>query len=261
MEQRQHHELHGPGRDEGGNAEVDAIPQHHAVGDDRALGMPGGARGVHHHADIVVRQGDGRRDGRIGSERALVGAVGPLVIDLDEMRHAASLGELAGGGGEALVVDQELGGGIAQDIFELRHGEPPVERQHDGTDAAASELKLEIFGAVRGEKGDAIAPGDPQRCQRGGQAIAAAVEIGVAELPFRLQIVDRELTRPPAGMMGDPVVVGRDAGHGQLAARPSASISRTPGSRTEALPRTGSGIGVGPWRMVERDERSKSLNR
>ena len=56
MEQRQDHELHGLRRDQRRDAEVDGVPEHHAVGDDRALRMPGGARGVHHHADVVVRQ-------------------------------------------------------------------------------------------------------------------------------------------------------------------------------------------------------------
>ena len=60
MEQRQDHELHGLRRDHRRDAEIDGVPEHHAVGDDRALGMPGGARGVHHHADVVVRQRRGR---------------------------------------------------------------------------------------------------------------------------------------------------------------------------------------------------------
>ena len=50
VEQRQHYELHGLRRDQRRNAEVDAIPEHHAVGDDRALRRTGRAGSVDQHA-------------------------------------------------------------------------------------------------------------------------------------------------------------------------------------------------------------------
>ena len=55
MEQRQHGEQHRRRRDIGGAAEIDAIPERHAMGDDRALGQAGRARGVHDGRDVVMR--------------------------------------------------------------------------------------------------------------------------------------------------------------------------------------------------------------
>ena len=53
VEQRQHGEQDRRRRDIGGAAEIDAIPERHAVGDDRALGPAGRARGVHDGRDVV----------------------------------------------------------------------------------------------------------------------------------------------------------------------------------------------------------------
>ena len=203
VEQRQHHELNRLGRDQRRDAEVHAVPEHHPVSDDRALGMPGGARCVHHHADVVVRQG-GRRRRRAGlGESPLVGAVGAVVVDFEETG-----GEGGGLGGEGPVVDQQLRARIAQDVFQLGHREPPVERQHDGAQPAAGELQFEVFGAVRREQGDAVAAGDAPRGEGRGQSADALVERGIGDLPAGVQVVDRELPGTPSGVVGDPVVVG-----------------------------------------------------
>ena len=138
----------------------------------------------------------------------LVGAVGPVVIDLEQV-----LRQLARLLGERLVVDQQLGRRIAQDVFELRHGEPPVERQHDGAQPPAGELELEVLGAVGREQGDAVAAADAQRGQRRREPIRPRIELGIGELPRRLQVMDGERRRPAAGVVGDPVVGGRHSKH------------------------------------------------
>jgi len=80
--------------------------------------------------------------------------------------------------------------------LQLRHGEPPIERQHDGAEPAAGELQFEVFGAVGCQQADTIALGDAEPGKRGGQPIGATIDIGVGELPAGLQVVDRELGRP-----------------------------------------------------------------
>ena len=209
MEQRQHHELHGLGRDQGGDAEVDAVPEYHAVGDDRALGVARGAGRVHHHGDVVVREGGGRRRGQGRGEGTLIGAVGPVVVDLEPVRR-----ERGGLLGEGLVVDQEFRRRVAQDVFQLGHREPPVERQHDGAQPAAGELDLEVLGAVGRQQGDAVAAADAHRRQHRGQPGNAPVEIRVTEFTRRLQIVEGERRRTAAGVVGDPVVIGDGGCHG-----------------------------------------------
>ena len=213
MEQRQDHELHGLRRDQRRDAEVDGVPEHHAVGDDRALGMAGGARGVHDHADVVVRQRHGRRHRRARRQRALVGAVGSSG-SISSRFFDSAVACCA----KRLVVDQQLGRRIAQDVLELRHGEPPVERQHDRAEPPAGELQLEVFRAVGRQQRHAVALADALRRQPAGEPVGAAVQLGVGERPVGLQVVDRELVGPAMGVVGDPVVVGRDAGHRQFTA-------------------------------------------
>src|SRR5690349_20220386 len=107
--------------------------------------MTCGARRVHHHANIVVGESNGRRCGDVDCKSALVGAVGALVIDLEQVWQPTTPCEFLSGSGEVLVVDQQPGSRITQNVLEFRHGKPPVERQHDGADPATSELELEVF--------------------------------------------------------------------------------------------------------------------
>ena len=154
------------------------------------FGMARGARGVHDHADVVVRQRHRRRHRRARRQRALVGAGRVLGIDLEQV-----LRQRRGLLREALVVDQELGRRIAQDVVELRHGEPPVERQHDRAEPAAGELELEVFGAVGREQRHAVALADALRREPAGELVGAAMQLGIGERPVGLQVVDRELLR------------------------------------------------------------------
>ena len=85
---------------------------------------------------------------------------------------------------------QQLGRGIAQDVLQLRHGEAPVERQHDRTEPSAGELQFEVFGAVGREQSHPIALADASRGERGPQPVAADVEVGVGEFPMGLQVVE-----------------------------------------------------------------------
>ena len=186
--------------------------------------MAGGAGGIHHHGDIVVRHVDRRDSGCGGGQGLLVGAVRIFGIDFQQ-----GLRQSRGLRCERLVVDQEFGRRISQDVFELRHGEAPVERQHDRAQPAAGELDLEIFGAVGRQQGHAVALADATRRQRRREPVDAPVKLGVGQFPRRLQIVYRELVRAAAGVMGDPVVAGRNARHGQAAVLPSPSIRRTCG--------------------------------
>ena len=120
-------------------------------------------------------------------------------------------------GAKPLSWISSFGRRIAQDVFELRNGEPPVERQHDGAEPAAGELELEVFRAVGREQADTIALGDAEPGKRRGQPVGAPVDLGIGEFPAGLQVVDGELGRPATGVMGDPVVVG-DRGHAQFTA-------------------------------------------
>ena len=77
-----------------------------------------------------------------------------------------------------------------------------------------------IQGATVAEKQQAFDPGEPAEPgtdalgrQRRSQPIGAAVEVGIGKFTRCLQIVDGERRGAPAGVMGDPVVVGGNACH------------------------------------------------
>ena len=176
MEQRQQHELDGFGIDQRRNAEIDAVPEVHAVGDDRTLGMARRAGRVHDHGDVVVIERDRPGGGGRRRQRLLIGAVGALGVDLEAVPR-----NLRGLCGEALVVDQQGRRGVRQDVLQLGHGQPPVERQHDGAEPPAGELELEVFRAVGRQQGHSIAFGDATGRQCSGQPVGTPVQFGIGE--------------------------------------------------------------------------------
>ena len=98
MEQRQHGQQHRRRRDVGGPTEIDAIPERHAMGDDGALRLARGARGVHDGRDVIERDDLGPVERFCTRDRGLVGAVGAEQqrgVDLAELRHRQrDLGEV-----------------------------------------------------------------------------------------------------------------------------------------------------------------------
>ena len=209
MEQRQDHELHGLRRDQRRDAEVDGVPEHHAMGDDRALRMSGGARGVHDHADVVVRQRQRRRHRRARGQCALVGAVGVLA---DRSRAGCCDSALA-----CCAKLRSWTSSFGAASLRMYSSSGTVSRQLSGSmiapNRAAGELQLEVFRAVGRQQRHAVALGDALRRQPAGELVGAPVQLGVGEGAVGLQVVDRELPGPAVGVVGDPVVVGWNSGH------------------------------------------------
>ncbi len=155
VEQRQHREQHRGRRDIGGAAEVDAIPERHPMRDDRALGLAGGARGVHDGRDVI--------------ERDLLepfAAASPRRCRPHRRRPApsrtvggdiAELGDRKRGLGEVVVMDHHLGRGVADDVVQLGNGEAGVERQEHRADPEAGELHLQRIRGVQRQHRDAVA--------------------------------------------------------------------------------------------------------
>ena len=157
VEQRQHGEQHRRRRDIGGAAEIDAIPERHAVGDDRALGLAGRARGVHDGRDVIERDGLERVDRPGFRDRGFIGAVRPEQqrrLDLAEFRdRQRRLGEIR-------VMDHHLRRGIADDELQLGNGEAGVERHEHRAEPAAGELHFQRIGRVQRQHRDAVAARD-----------------------------------------------------------------------------------------------------
>ncbi len=154
VEQRQHREQHRSGRDISGAAEIDAVPERHAVGDDRALRQAGGARGVHDGRDVIERDVLECRDRLRRRNAGLVGTAGTELqrgADVAELRHRQR------GLGEIVVVDHHDRRGIADDELQFGNGETIVERQEDRAEPEAGELHLQRIRRVERQHRDAVA--------------------------------------------------------------------------------------------------------
>lgn len=116
--------------------------------------MPGRARRVHHHADIVVRQRNRRRGGAGSGERAFVVAVGPVVVDLEQgLRQRGGLCR------KRLVVDQ------LRTSPRMYSSSGTVSRQFRGSMIAPSRPQaswISKYSAQVGAEGHPVAPG---RCR------------------------------------------------------------------------------------------------
>jgi hypothetical protein len=205
VEQRQQGQQHRRRRDVSGSAEIDAIPERHAMGDDRALGLARGARGVHDGRDVIERDGLSPIERLCRCDRGFVGTAGP------EQQRRCNVAELCDRErdlGEVAVMDHHLWRRIADDELQLGHGEAGVQRQKHRADPAAGELHFQRIGRVQRQHRDAVAAHDFQCvAQMGGKARNPRIELRVSETPLAREIDGRDLVRRPAAEMGDPVVV------------------------------------------------------
>ena len=128
VEQRQHGQEHRRRRDVGRTAEIDAVPERHAMGDDRALRLPGSARGVHDGRDIIERHHLRLVERICACDRRLVGTTRPKQ---QRRRDAAQFCHRKRDIGELGVVDHERRRRIADDVLKLGDGEAGVQGQEN----------------------------------------------------------------------------------------------------------------------------------
>ena len=159
VEQRQHGEQHRRRRDIGGTAEVDAIPERHAVGDDRALGLAGRARGVHDGRDVIERDVFEAIERLRGCDRRLIGTARS---EQQRRRDVAEFCDRQRDLGQIGIVDHHLRRGIADDVLQFGNGEAGVQRQEHGADPETGELHLERIGRVQRQHRDAVAALDAE---------------------------------------------------------------------------------------------------
>ena len=154
VEQRQHGEQHRRRRDIGGAAEIDAVPERHAVGDDGALGLARGARGVHDGRDVIERDDLGPVERLCSRDRRLVGTAG---AEQQRGRDVAQFCDRQRDLGQFGVVDHQHRRGVADDELQLGHGEAGVQRQEHRADPPAGELHLQRIGRVQRQHRDPVA--------------------------------------------------------------------------------------------------------
>ena len=157
VEQRQHGEQHRSTARYRRAAEIDAIPERHAMGDDRALGLARRARRVHDGRDVIVRDVLGAVERLRCRDRRFIGAAG---AEQQRGRNVAELCDRQRDLGQIGVVDHHLWRGIADDELQFGNGEAGVQRQEHGADPAAGELHFQRIGRVQRQHRDAVAACD-----------------------------------------------------------------------------------------------------
>ena len=205
MEQRQHGEQHARRRDIGGTAEVDAIPERHAVGDDRALGLARRARGVHDGRDVIERDDLRAIERRRSRDRRLVGTIS---AEQQRGRNVAELCDRERDLGEIGVVDHHLRRGIADDELQFGNGQAGVERQEHRADPETGELHFQRIRRVQRQHRDPVAARDFQFvAQMGREQRDPRVELRIGKPAFAGEVDGRDLVRRAAAEMRDPVVI------------------------------------------------------
>ena len=134
MKQRQHHQLYRVGTDARRNTQVYRVIEIHTKGDHRALWMACCARGVHDHGDIIQGALSAMVRTCQRSQGLLICAGCIFCVEQQTAWHAAQTDQLLRSFGKLGIVDEHLGGRIAQNVLQLWHGKTPVQRNTNGTD-------------------------------------------------------------------------------------------------------------------------------
>ncbi len=212
-----------------------------AVGQDDALGPPGGARGVGQRRHVVAGHRDrralGRRRQQVGEgvlrhrRRRLVAGV----VEQDDLGDGEALLAQRGAGAveERRDRDEDLRAGVAQLEGELVGGVERVDRRDGDAGGQTAVEDHRVVRAVGREHGDDVALAQPALTERRGEAVDAVRELGEGHLlPARpvdhgdrvgvlREVGEQELGQPD---VGDVEVVERAAhDHGR-----HSSMGRTP---------------------------------
>ena len=213
MEQRQREQISI------GRGEAERVDDHQRRGDDIRVGEHGAAR------NHVHRRGGDHREGVVsvdvhGRRRAIAIETRQRrearrrrgLAELVPVCHAAlGAGPLPDDGKGRRVRHHHRGRGALEHALDLLRGEPPVDRIRDDALARARAVEVDVRRVVLGEDADAIALGQSEPRQPGGEPVDSLQELAEGPLPrsldqrrrvavqrraARQQVVDRE--RPGA---------------------------------------------------------------
>ena len=156
---------HAPGDDRLARRDERHVPEvrhHRPIGDERALGPAGGARGVHEH-DRVVAVGVRDRpviDGRTGREvvERDVAAIGAHADDLEVPIVWEARPTVGQHSCDALVVGEQHGHArVAQRVVELPARPPRIQRHHDRAVQRGAPERDDVFGEIPHRDPDPVA--------------------------------------------------------------------------------------------------------
>ena len=193
--------------------EIDAACMHagdlRAVADQGALRVAGGAAGVEDDVAVLGIGCDGGFAGGRAAEALFV-----VVTQLDGF--AADRAKPGGGGGVGGGDEGGFRGGQSDAVAQFGVGEAPVQCANDGADLARREHQFQVFRSVFRQDGDAVAPGDVEAAQNGGEPVHPNIERGIGELAGAVDDGDaiRVLAGPAAQHLADGQAGGAARGGG-----------------------------------------------
>ena len=171
-----------------------------AVGQQRALGVAGGAAGVELDRDIVRRR---RAAGCVLAEGCdpVAELWAAIVRRIDQHRQRRQPGRRRQ---PLLVGDQQRNVGVTDDIGDLTLDQPPVDHHQHAADAQQGLHQDDIIDAVEPEIGDPVARPDPTRPERGDAAQDGRMKRAIAQ---PLAILDQRdmVRRPRSGTLGQAI--------------------------------------------------------
>ncbi len=156
VEQRHRHLHDGVDVDLRVGRAVARMGQHAAVGEQRALGEAGGARGVELHEAVVRRDLVRARLRRLGGQPGLVFVVGSADADhpLDARQLVAQLRDRRR---ELRADEEDARLRVVDDVRDLRRREPEVDHRVGGAHQCAGQRQLDAGRMVEVEHRDAVA--------------------------------------------------------------------------------------------------------
>ena len=102
---------------------------------------------------------------------------------------------------------QHFRGAVTENVFQLRHGEPPVDGQGDGSDLAAGKLQFHELRGVERQDRNPVAFDNTLLLQPVRKSGGPLIQCSVAEFPSCMQIDNCNFIRLRIGVMCSPVIV------------------------------------------------------
>ncbi len=196
---------------------VDGVREHVGLAEHHALGVAGGARGVHDQDDVVGRHRGVAVDRRGGGQQRFVlvtgAAVGSQLEDVLDVRQPVA--ELLHERHQLGADQQQLRARVVDGVVDLVAREPEVDDRVGRADHRAREGELHAGRVVLVEEGHHVAAADPQPLQGSRESTDPVPPLRPGPRP--VEVGHRGLVRlrlcPVREPVGQEDGVGRACGH------------------------------------------------
>ena len=176
------------------------------MGQHRALGPPGGARGVHQQGHVVGMHIGVDFCVRRGGQEGLVFAFVVAAVAASAVHHLVEVNAVLQAFrqmAEFVVIEESARAGILNDVLDLRHRQTEIDRQEDGAQLGNGENQFELRVAVLQQRTDAVAGAHTAVAHGVGKPVTAPVQLPVSEA--QMAVHDRQTVTGNHLPFGNPV--------------------------------------------------------